>query len=383
VKSTGLAPSTGGRAPTQLAFCADKGVVLVAMLGATSLFVGLADLGGNVWVSKEQPVDVALGPEPVLNDLEMQFDALLECYHVNAGDVWGIGLGLPGPVEFATGRPCAPPIMPGWDGYPVRERFENRYGATTWVDNEVNALTLGELRAGLAQGETDVIYVKIGTGIGAGLVSAGHLHRGANGCAGDIGHTAAAENSSVVCRCGRIGCLEAVAGGAALARDGAALALKGRSRLLQKFLATNGSITARDVATASLHGDTEALTLLMKAARLIGETIATLVSFFNPGLVILGGGLADAGDSFLATVKEAVYGRSLPLATRDLRVARTNLGDLAGLIGAAFMVTDELFSPEGLRQWSKMRSPVGIRVRTSPTLPNGKVARKAQRIGDG
>ena len=122
---------------------------------------------------------------------------------------------MPGPVEFQTGRPISPPIMPGWDGYPIRERFAERYGAPVWVDNDVNVLALGEWRSGVAAGHDDVVFVKIGTGIGAGIICGGRLHRGAQGSAGDVGHIQIVEDPTVVCRCGNIGCLEALAGGEA------------------------------------------------------------------------------------------------------------------------------------------------------------------------
>ncbi len=104
------------------------------------------------------------------------------------GRLWGIGIGVPGPVEFGSGRPISPPIMPGWDGYPIRERFAARYGAPVWVDNDVNLLALGEWRSGVAAGHDNVVVVKVGTGIGAGIISDGRLHRGAQGSAGDVGH---------------------------------------------------------------------------------------------------------------------------------------------------------------------------------------------------
>lgn len=357
VESAGIGSSTGGRAPGRLRFRAEAGVILVAMLGATSLSVGLADLAGRLLEALDEPTDVARGPEMVLSELERHFDRLAANPQAMRGGIWGVGIGLPGPVEFATGRPSAPPIMPGWDNYPVRDRIQARYGSSVWVDNEVNTLALGELRAGLGQGEEDVLYVKLGTGIGAGLVSGGHLHRGAKGCAGDIGHTPTSEEALVVCRCGKRGCLEALAGGAALARDGTAAARSGKSALLADVLAVNGVVTAADVTRAGAHGDQIAVELLASAGRLIGETLSTLVSFFNPSLVILGGGLAGSGDDLLATIREAVYRRSLPLATRDLRISLSVLGDEAGLIGAAYMATDELFSVAGLRRWIHLGSP--------------------------
>ena len=140
------------------------------------------------------------------------------------GRLWGIGIGVPGPVEFGSGRPISPPIMPGWDGYPIRERFTQRYRAPVWVDNDVNLLALGEWRSGVASGHDNVVVVKIGTGIGAGIISDGRLHRGAQGSAGDVGHIQVTDDPAVLCRCGNVGCLEALAGGAALGRAGEAAA---------------------------------------------------------------------------------------------------------------------------------------------------------------
>ncbi|WP_232376899.1 ROK family protein [Amycolatopsis aidingensis] len=359
-----LGPSSGGRAPRELRFRAHAGVVLAAELGATSVGVGVTDLAGHVLAELEEPTDIALGPEEVLGHVEELFDRLLtdigDATGGSATAVWGIGIGLPGPVEFATGRPSAPPIMPGWDGYPVRDRLAARFDAPVWVDNEVNAMALGELRAGSAKGQRDILYVKLGTGIGAGLVSGGQLHRGSQGCAGDIGHAAVSEDQTVVCRCGNTGCLEALAGGAALARDGLAAAREGRSPFLAEVLGTSGTIGAEDVSRAAQSGDRTSVELLTRAGRLVGSLLATLVSFYNPALVIIGGGVAGAGDLLLAAIRESVYRRSLPLATRELRIARSTLSDQAGLVGAAFMVIDELFTPERLAHWVDPGSPAGF-----------------------
>jgi predicted NBD/HSP70 family sugar kinase len=237
--------------------------------------------------------------------------------------------------------------MPGWDAYPVRERLMERYGVPVWVDNEVNTMALGELRAGAGISEADLVYLKIGTGIGSGLISGGRLHRGAQGCAGDIGHMAMADGNSVICRCGNVGCLEALAGGAAIARDGQQAAERGRSRFLADLASLNHPITAADVAAAAQHGDAFSVELLSRCGRRVGEALATVVNIFNPSLIIVGG------------IRETVYGRSLPLATRDLRIIRSSLGDAAGLIGAAFMVIDELFSRAQLERWIDDGSPIG------------------------
>ena len=238
-----LGPSSGGRAPRELRFRADAGHLLVAELGATRLKVAVTDLAGTLLEQQETAADITRGPEHTLHQVEEMFNAAVTARPAAAPPIWGIGISVPGPVEFATGRTIAPPIMPGWDGYPVRERLAAAFQVPVWVDNDVNLMALGELRSGLAQGERDVVYIKIGTGIGAGLISGGRLHRGAQGCAGDVGHVAVVDDTSIVCRCGKTGCLEALAGGAALAREATAAAVSGRSPYLAELL--NERPTAR------------------------------------------------------------------------------------------------------------------------------------------
>lgn len=352
-----LGQSTGGRAPRELHFRSNAGHILVAELGATSTSVALSDLAGALIAQATEPSDVTDGPDVILGRVAELFEELLSAHDV---EVWGVGIGLPGPVEFTTGTPVAPPIMPGWDGFDVRGYFAYRFSAPTWVDNDVNVMALGELRDGLAQGCQDLIYVKVGSGIGAGLVSKGSLHRGAQGCAGDIGHMAAVTGSPVACRCGQHGCLEALAGGAALARDGQLAAENGDSPFLARLARTQRDITGADVGRAAVHGDPLAVELVTRSARLVGETLSQLVNFFNPSLVLLGGGVTEVGDLYLATVRQMVLSRSLPLATRSLLIERSPLGNNAGLKGAAFMVIDELLSRERLGRWIEEGSPAGL-----------------------
>ena len=355
----GMGPSTGGRAPRQLRLRAEAGVVVGAAIGATGMDIGLADLAGQVLAHVSVPIDIADGPELVLGQVETQVDAMLAASAPDR-DVWGVGVGVPGPVEFATGLPVAPPIMPGWDAYPIRERMSAKWSAPTWVDNDVNLLALGELRNNPAAAAVqDLLYVKIGTGIGAGLVSGGRIHRGANGSAGDIGHIVVAEAESVICRCGNTGCLEAVAGGAALAREGRRLAEAGGSPIMARLLQAHGHLSPADVATAARNGDGAARALLARAGRLVGSSLATLVSFFNPGVVVLGGGVIAAGDYVLAAIRESVYRRSLPLATRTLRIEPSAAIETGGLSGAVHLVLDEVFAAHRLAHWLSQSSPAG------------------------
>jgi glucokinase-like ROK family protein len=354
-----VGPSTGGRPPRQLTFNADGGYILVADLGATSIDVAVTTLDGRILGHHDEPARIEAGPEQGLDRVDVLFDTLLRTTPDLRGRLWGIGVGVPGPVEFESGKPISPPIMPGWDGYPIRERFSARYGAPVWVDNDVNVLALGEWRSGIAAGHTNVVVVKIGTGVGAGIISDGHLHRGAQGSAGDVGHIQVTDDPTVICRCGNIGCLEALAGGAAIGWAGQAAAESGRSARLRTALDQRGIVTAEDVARAASFGDPVAVALLGAAGRRIGSMLASVVNFFNPSLIVIGGGVANSPDQLLAAIRETIYGRSLPLATRDLLIQRSSLGGLAGVIGASAMVVDQLFARESLARWIAAGAPSG------------------------
>jgi glucokinase-like ROK family protein len=352
-----LGPSTGGRPPRQMSFRADAGHVLVADLGATSIDVAVTDLDGRILGHRDEPADIAAGPEACLQRVDELFAELTTAMRDLPGRLWGIGIGVPGPVEFRSGRPVSPPIMPGWDDYPVRERFVARYSAPVWVDNDVNVLALGEWRAGIAVGHENVIVVKIGTGIGAGIISNGRIHRGAQGSAGDVGHIQVVDDTSIICRCGNVGCLEALAGGAAIGRDGEAAAREGRSERLTVALDQHGRVTATDVARAASFGDPVSVALLQSAGRRVGFMLASVVNLFNPSLVVVGGGVAQSGDQLLAAIRETVYRRSLPLATRELIIHRSSLGALAGVIGASSMVVEQLFSREAMARLVSLGDP--------------------------
>jgi glucokinase-like ROK family protein len=355
-----VGPSTGGRPPRQLTFRADAGHVLVADLGATSVDVAVTSLDGRILGHHDEPARIEDGPEAGLGRVEDLFDQLLATTRELPGRLWGVGIGVPGPVEFGAGRPISPPIMPGWDLYPIRERFAARYQAPVWVDNDVNLLALGEWRSGVASGHDNVVVVKIGTGVGAGIIADGRLHRGAQGSAGDVGHIQVTDDPRVICRCGNVGCLEALAGGAALGRAGEQAAVEGRSNRLQLALDQHGTVTAEDVARAASFGDPVAVALLQEAGRRVGSMLASIVNFFNPSLVVIGGGVANSPEQLLASIRETVHRRSLPLATRDLLIQRSSLGALAGVIGASSMVVDQLFARDAIGRWIESGEPAGL-----------------------
>jgi predicted NBD/HSP70 family sugar kinase len=333
VQDIGGTVSTGGRPPAVLAFNRDAGIVLVADLGATHARLAVSDLGGTPLAERAADLDIALGPERVLEWVAEQFAELLVEVGWAAEDVRGIGVGVPGPVEFDSGRPVNPPIMPGWDDFPIPEWFEGRYHAPVLVDNDVNIMARGEHRMHW-RGTEHLLLIKVGTGIGCGIVADGHIHRGARGAAGDIGHIRATADEEVVCRCGNIGCLEAIAGGLALAER---LAAKGAD-----------ATQSRDVVRLVRSGHPGAIRMVRDAGRTLGEVLAGTVNFFNPAVIVIGGDIAEAHAQLLAGVREGIFSRSLPLATRDLRIVPSRLGDRAGVIGAATMVIEHVLSPDAV-----------------------------------
>ena len=332
-------PSSGGRAPRTLRFRGEQGTIVVCALGALHIHVGIAALDGDVIDQTHRAWDIGRGPAETLDTAMAMIDEVLG-RGPNA-PVWGVAVGVPGPVDFESGRPVAPPIMPGWNGFDVRRRFEQRYDAPVWVDNDVNLLALGE-RARRHEQSPDLIYCKVGSGIGAGLLSHGRIHRGANGAAGDIGHVRV-RDADAICRCGKVGCLEAVAGGWALVRDAEAAIADGATGSLAQRAAAGEPPTPETIARAAEDGDALAIGLIQRSARDVGESVAALVNMFNPGVIVIGGAVAAAGELFLAEVRQRVYELSLPLATRDLSIVQSVNDVREPLRGGAEMVREQLF----------------------------------------
>ena len=330
----GEAPSSGGRPPTLLKFNQDAGVVLAADLGASHSRLAVSNLRAEPLATCRRELPISAGPDTVLSWVVDEFTNLLSEAGKSPVDVKAIGVGLPGPVEYSTGRAISPPIMPGWDGYDVKARLAQSFDVPVLVDNDVNIMALGEWWAS-SNSADDFLYVKVGTGIGSGLILGGHLHRGVDGAAGDIGHIQAGD-PSVVCRCGNPGCLEASSGGGALAQT---LAGKGYDT----------EVTS-DVVGLVRAGNADAIRAVQEAGREIGNVLATIVNVLNPLDIVIGGDLADAGAEFLARIREVVYRRSTALSTRQLSIRASELGDNAGITGAAAMAIEHAFSPSAVNE---------------------------------
>ncbi len=332
-------PSSGGRAPRTLRFSTERGHIIVCALGALHIRVGIAALDGDILAETHREWDIARGPAETLDTALSMIDELLA--EAPERPVWAVSVGVPGPVDFETGSPVAPPIMPGWNGFDIRRRFEQRFDAPVWVDNDVNLLALSE-RFHRKDQPVDLIYCKVGSGIGAGLLSRGRIHRGANGAAGDIGHVRVLD-STTPCRCGKVGCLEAEAGGWAIVRDAERAIAEGATGALAALSARGEPITPEAVAVSAMDGDALSIKLIQRSARLVGEAVAALVNMFNPGVIVIGGAVSAAGEIFLAEVRQRVYELSLPLATRDLSIVRSIGDEREPLRGGAELAIEQLF----------------------------------------
>jgi predicted NBD/HSP70 family sugar kinase len=323
-------PSSGGRRPAALTFNERVGVVLAADLGARHGRLAVCDLGGVVLAELEEPIRIADGPDPVLHWVEHTFDDLLaEAGHAPA-DVLGTAIGVPGPVEVATGRPVNPPIMPGWDGYPVAERLAERFGAPALLERDVNAMALGEHRRHWPD-LSHMVFVKVATGIGAGIISAGELLRGNHGRAGDIGHIRAIRQSDVMCTCGNRGCVAVLATGSAVVRQLGEAGIEVAS--------------TADVVELVKSGDAVAMHHVREAGRVLGAALAAVVSVVAPSVIVVGGEMADASEPLIAGIREGVYKQASALATRELRILTSRLGRRAGVVGVTTLALEHVLEP--------------------------------------
>lgn len=340
----GAALSTGGRAPRHLRIAGEIGRVLAVDLGATSLVVAIADLSGQILTSTEIAYDVDGPPTLTLDAIDALAGPQLAATDSGGPELLGMGVGVPGPVAFPEGILVAPPLMPKWDGYPLRAEMERRYDIPVWVDNDVNMMALGELRAGKLRNAEFGLVIKVGTGIGAGITTNGAIHRGARGCAGDVGHVHVPDAQPIPCRCGGVGCLEAVAGGRAIAQRAVEAAQAATSPVLAERFAATGQLTSEDVGWAAQRGDVTSMGILQHASRLVGEMLATVVSTLNPDVIVVDGGVAKAGDLFLAGIRREVHRLAPPLATRSLLIETSALSGHSGIIGAAWLAIGGLCS---------------------------------------
>lgn len=365
IREAGIAEHSGrGRPAQRLELAPDSGFVLVADLGVHSARLAVADLSQRLLAQQTLSIQLSRGPEHILDLVEERWRDLLSVAECIPDRVRTIAVGLPGPVDRSTGTPVRPPLMPGWDAFPVAQVLRAKFNCHVLVNNDANLMALGEARA-LPPSQYPLVFIKVSTGIGCGIIGAsGELHDGANGAAGDIGHIRVPDSDHVACRCGNVGCLEAVASASAMVR-----ALHDST---PDFSIPPGDFTDEQLEALVQQirqGDPQTIRVLREAAIVLGRLVASMVNVLNPARIVLGGAIAVASDDLLAGVRSGVYNRAMPLATRNLTVAHSVLGPVAGVVGGAVSAIEHVLSPEGL---------IALTTPTSP--PHGSTSRRPQPI---
>ena len=347
LEEAGQQASQGGRPAETLRLHHGLGLLLGVDIGVTSLSVAVLRPGLTLLQQHSEDIDVRRqGPGVVLARAAALMRELLARSGGRADQVLGIGVGVPGPVNFEAGQLVSPPLMPDWDQFSIRDFLRDEYRAPVFVDNDVNLMALGELWR-LQRGLPNFIVIKVGTGIGCGIVCHGSVYRGASGSAGDVGHICV-DTEGTRCHCGNRGCVEAMAAGPAIVRLATEAAASGDSPALAATLAARGSLSTEDVGAASRAGDAAANRIIQHAGHLIGQMLASVVNFFNPSHVLLGGGITQIGPLFLAAVRQSVYQRSLALSTRQLEVQYAPLGAQGGVVGAGALAMSESLRGRGV-----------------------------------
>jgi glucokinase-like ROK family protein len=324
--SGATANGSRGRPAVLLALQPAAGAVVGVDFGHTHLRVALADLSSRVLAERHRELDVDRAAEVALSAAAEVVAEVLEESGIDRSRVVGVGMGLPGPVDRNTGTLGSSVILPSWAGLQPAKELERRLGLPINVDNDANLGALGELSAGAARGHTDVIYLKLASGIGAGLILGGRLHRGVTGMAGELGHVLTNPDGPV-CRCGNRGCLETVAAAPAL---------------LELLRAAHGEdLTTRGLLRLAADGDVGSRRVLADAGRAVGRAVADLVNTVNPALVVVGGELSAAGEPLLDGIRASIERYALPAASDALEVVPGVLGDRAEVLGAiAHVITD-------------------------------------------
>ncbi len=319
----------------------ERGVFVGIELDADLCAIGLCDIMGTLLCETSFPIDYGDGPEAILSQISKNIRYLLTTLENRSNRVLGIGVGLPSPVDFLGGYAVHPAFMPGWHRYPVGKKLSQFFNCPVFVDNEVNTMAFGEAFLSEQYRGSDLLFIKLGTGIGAGLIVQGSIYRGNSGMSGNIGHMRV-DGRTEVCKCGKIGCLEAISGGGALLKKAEELVQEHKSTILEQRFTTNGQLTINDLQWAIKHHDIATRSLIQESALIIGSTVGSLVIFFDPKAVVLGGSLCDFGPHYIDAIRRAIIKEASPWIKSDFDVSVSQFGDSIGVIGSAMLCISTL-----------------------------------------
>ncbi|MCC3276235.1 ROK family protein [Arthrobacter sp. zg-Y20] len=329
--SVGPSDSQGGRPPEEFAVNPSAGLLLAMDIGGSHTRLAITDLTSNVLSEDEADIGPSQGPDDIFDWAGQVFDHMLARLGKTHQDVVGVGVGVPGPVDRETGRLGTPQVDAQWEGVLVQEFFAKRYAHAIFaVDRDVNILALAEARRGWRE-YTDVVVVKAGIGLGSAFVLNGSIYHGYRGGAGDLSYPPK--------RAGRLQRLEEVASGGVIREE-----LRSRGYKVR---------TSKDIVNLARVGDREVLRLLSETGSVIGEALADVVGLLNPQAVVVGGNLAEAGEAFLASIREAIFAGARDYALAGLVVEPSRLGAIAGVTGASLIAQDALFAPDRISKLTR------------------------------
>ncbi|MET9220075.1 ROK family transcriptional regulator [Streptomyces sp. NPDC088197] len=319
--------SSGGRRARSVALSGDAGIVVGVDFGHSHLRVAVGNLAHQVLAEQSEPIDVDASASQGFDRAEQLVARLVESTGINPDKVLGVGLGVPGPIDVESGTLGSTAILPGWSGINPRQELTDRLGVPVQVDNDANLGALGELVWGGGRGVKDLAYIKVASGVGAGLVIDGRIYRGPGGTAGEIGHITLDE-SGPVCRCGNRGCLET---------------FTAARYVLELLRGSHGDgLTVPKMVQLAREGDPGCRRVIGDVGRHIGMGVASLCNLLNPSRVVLGGDLAEAGELVLGPIRESVSRYAIPSAAQRLSVVPGSLGARAEVLGALALVLSEM-----------------------------------------
>lgn len=337
----------------ELSINGNIGLVIGIGMGGTNCKIIVCNLTNEILIDRTLPIDLAIGPEPILESICITIDEMLERVRKeNPLPLIGIGIGLPTPINYQKGVAYHPAFMPGWHLFPVKDFMNERYGCHIFVDNEVNAMALSEFEDYKDQYSV-LLCVKVGTGIGAGIIIDGRIYRGENGGGGNIGHIQV-DGNPTPCACGKNGCVEAIASAPAIIGKASSIA----SNLSEGFLhkkyverkGKNEDLTLADIKESADHGDRNALELIKEAGLNLGLIVGKMLNFLDPGILIISGRLTVLGPNYLDYIRKAVYREASPWIGPDFQIVFSKYGDASAAKGAALLCTQELFTHNYIMQ---------------------------------
>ena len=315
--------------------------VLAVDLGGTKIITAIVSGDGQVIAKKRSLTLADEGPSSVINRLLSAIDHLLSSKNLDPSQIGSINLAVAGGIDIERGVVTSSPHLPGWRNVPLRNIVSEKYRVTTFLLNDASATALGEHRFGAGRGVNNLVLLTIGTGIGGGIIIDGKLYNGPSGSAGELGHMTVDINGPK-CVCGNIGCLETLVSGPVMAGEALKRIAEGESSSLVEMVAGSiEDITAEDIGAAARAGDSLSLKIITEAATYLGVGLVNLVNIFNPEMIILAGGVAELGDLLLDSARRVVREKAFPVSTQAVRIVTAQLGDEAGVRGAALFALEQ------------------------------------------